>query len=285
VCGFPLHSERTLAGGARHCSLAPGAPRMLARVQQQGLQMVGKADQTMDPVFDELNREFAKFRAALDKTEKAVRFHQGAVFANMSCLSQVRIEVERNFPAVEGGRTGTELFDQAAAAYVEQVKPKFEEVYEARVFGPLTQYKVELGECDAGIKRRAEAQLNYDVARSQVRALIAKPGMDPTMLQQAEARQAELHTAYLALNDEMIAKIRKIMAEKDTFFSHFLKGVLESSATVTAGANREINPRMKQLQQYVDTIPDATGSEAEDIKLKEVGAMPPVRAPPPGLPA
>jgi hypothetical protein len=252
---------------------------MLARVQQQGLQMVGKADQTMDPVFDELNREFAKFRAALDKTEKAVRFHQGAVFANMSCLSQVRIEVERNFPAVEGGRTGTELFDQAAAAYVEQVKPKFEEVYEARVFGPLTQYKVELGECDAGIKRRAEAQLNYDVARSQVRALIAKPGMDPTMLQQAEARQAELHTAYLALNDEMIAKIRKIMAEKDTFFSHFLKGVLESSATVTAGANREINPRMKQLQQYVDTIPDATGSEAEDIKLKEVGAMPPVRAP------
>ena len=74
-------------------------------------------------------------------------------------------------------------------------------------------------------------------------------------------------------------------------FSHFLKGGLESSATVTAGANREINPRMKQLQQYVDTIPDATGSEAEDIKLKEVGALPPVRAPtarlhgPPGLPA
>ena len=82
MCGFPLHSERTLAGGARHCSLAPGAPRMLARVQQQGLQMVGKADQTMDPVFDELNREFAKFRAALDKTEKAVRFHQGAATAH-----------------------------------------------------------------------------------------------------------------------------------------------------------------------------------------------------------
>ena len=252
-------------------------PEMLARVQQQGLQMVGKADQTMDPVFDELNRDYSRFRAALDKTERAVRFHQSAVFANISCLSQIRIEVERNFPAVEGGRAGPELFDQAAVAYAEQVKPKFEQTYEARVFAPLAQYKQELQECDAGIKRRAQAQLDYDVARAQVRSLIAKPAMDPAQLQQAEARQAELHTVYLALNDEMIAKIRKILSEKDTFCSHFLKGVLECSATVTAGANREINPRMKQLQQYIETIPDATGSEAEDIKLKEVGATPPVR--------
>ena len=57
---------------------------MLARVQQQGLAMVGKADQTMDPEFDELNREYGRFRAALDKTEKAVRFHQSSVFANIS---------------------------------------------------------------------------------------------------------------------------------------------------------------------------------------------------------
>jgi hypothetical protein len=256
---------------------------MLARVQQQGLQMVGKADQTMDPVFDELNREYNRYRAALDKTEKAVRFHQSAVLANISCLSQIRIEVERNFPAVEGGRAGPELFDQAAVAYAEQVRPKFEQTYEARCLGPLAQYKQELQECDTGIKRRAQAQLDYDVARSQVRALIAKPGMDPTQLQQAEARQAELHTVYLAANDEMIAKIRDILSKKDTFCSHFLKGVLESSATVTAGANREINPRMKQLQQYVETIPDATGAEAEDIKLKEVGAPQPVREPEPCL--
>lgn len=180
---------------------------------------------------------------------------------------------------MEGGRAGPELFDQVAVAYGEQVKPKFEQTYEARVFGPLAQYKQELQECDAGIKRRAEAQLNYDVARAQVRSLIAKPAMDPAQLQQAEARQSEVHTVYLALNDEIIAKIRKILAEKDTFCSHFLKGVLESSATVTAGASREITPRMKQLQQYIETIPDATGAEAEDIKLKEVSAPQTVREP------
>ena len=253
---------------------------MLARVQQQGLQMVGKADQTLDPVFNELNRDYGRYRAALDKTEKAVRFHQSAVLANMSCLGQIRIEVERNFPAVEGGRMGPELFNQAAVAYTEQVKPKFEQTYEARVLGPLAQHKQELQDCDAGIRRRNQAQLDYDVARAQVRALIAKPAQDPGQLQQAEARQAELHTVYLGLNDEMIAKIRGIMSRKDEFCSHFIKGVLECSATVTAGANREINPRMKQLQQYIETIPDATGSQAADIKLKEVGAPPPVREQP-----
>ena len=251
---------------------------MLARVQQQGMQMLGKADQTMDPVFDELNRDYSRFLAAVDKTEKAVRFHQSAVIANISCLSQIRIEVERNFPAEEGQRTGTEIFEQTAAAYKEQVQPKFEETYEARCFGPLAAYKAELDECNLIIKKRAAAQLDYDVARANVRGLIAKPGLDPSMLQQAEARQGELQGVYLASNDEAIGKIRKIMAEKDTFFSHFLKGVMEASAMVTAGANKQIVPRVKQLGQYIDSVPDAVGAEAVDITLKETSASPAVRA-------
>lgn len=253
---------------------------MLARVQQQGMQMIGKADQTMDPIFDQLagpRGDYTRFLVAVDKTEKAVRFHQSAVIANISCLSQIRIEVERNFPAEEGQRTGTEIFEQTAAAYKEQVQPKFEETYEARCFGPLTAYKAELDECNLIIKKRGAAQLDYDVARSSVRGLIAKPGLDPSMLQHAEARQAELQTVYLAANDEAIAKMRKIMAEKDTFFSHFLKGVMEATATVTAGANKQIVPRIKLMEQYIESVPDAVGAEAEDIKLKEVGASPPVR--------
>ena len=129
---------------------------MLARMQQQGMQMVGKADQTVDPTYDALHRQYQKLLDDSAKLEKAVRFHQSAVFANISCLGQIRMEFERNLPVEH--RQSTELFDQTATAYADQVKPKFEEVYEARVFGPLEQYKQELGATTARCKERAAKQ-------------------------------------------------------------------------------------------------------------------------------
>ena len=43
---------------------------------------------------------------------------------------------------------------------------------------------------------------------------------------------------------------------------------------MTAGANKQIVPRIKELDQYIQTIPDAAGQEASDIKQKSLDAPP-----------
>eukprot|EP01048_Picozoa_sp_COSAG05_P028100 COSAG05_NODE_8543_length_694_cov_1.522689_2_plen_138_part_01 len=136
---------------------------MLARVQQQGLEAIGKADKTLDPAFDALELKFKTLCDGMGKLESALKLQQSSVLSNVAALGQVKFEVDRTFAflPVENG-DGLRIFGDACTAYDQEVRPKFDEVYEARVFGPLGGHKQKVAAVVARIKERNRAQLDYD---------------------------------------------------------------------------------------------------------------------------
>ena len=159
---------------------------MLGRIKQQGLQTVGLADQTTDPVLDDLALKFKNCCAATDKLEAAAKLYEGSVMGTVSALSQAKLEVERTFGAED--KAAVQLYDQALQAIAGGAKVKFGEVYTHRAWGPLEEYKTVLDAIATRLKQRNKAQLDYDIARSKVKTLIQKP-KDAVTLQQAEATQ------------------------------------------------------------------------------------------------
>jgi hypothetical protein len=105
------------------------------------------------------------------------------------------------------------MFDGTVKACNQEVKPKFDGVFEARVIGPLKKQRDKLTEVNNGIKLRNKACLDYDVARRQVRSLIAKPPQDGSVLQQAEVRQGEMQSAYEKINAQMITRLETVLEQ------------------------------------------------------------------------
>jgi hypothetical protein len=167
------------------------------RMQQAGLQAMGKADQTLDMDFNGLDAELKRVSGAVAALDKAVRMQQGRIFANTEALSQIGFEVERAFTIQEvDNKEGLQIFRETVKQYNELVRPKLTEVFDERVFAPLNEFKGRIEAAAANVRARNAAQLDYDAARRKLRSLISKQSTEPATMQQAEARQTELQLAY-----------------------------------------------------------------------------------------